>query len=395
MILGFAETDILKIIMEMYKATIANTGYSSAIGGKLLETAQAIGGIAGLTYVGSKLAGQVLRNEGINFLPLLRPFALIFLIAAIPQLATLMDATFEGIAQVAEADNAAVAASVQALQKKREEAVKRKWKAIEDNAEDYNSIFGDPSSSIPGVESIVKSFNIAIGKMTDDVKSALYDFTQTMLALLGDIAYAILFLISCVYRIILRVVAPISIAIAIFDGTNNNYLEWFGKYINYALLPTVAGIYQNIAVKINITFLNAMMISGDFSSTHPSQDPFAFGLVYTGVLIVIVVLYTQIPSITNMIMVVGGSSGMVQGLTGKSMAMGRTASPLAGRAANAGAHGTMVAAGSIVGSAAGAAKGVFQGGMTSGAKGMAGGIMEGGRAGSQLYGQLKKGLNSR
>ena len=64
-------------------------------------------------------------------------------------------------------------------------------------------------------------------------------------------------------------------------------------------------------------FLDEMMISGDISGTLPSQDPFAFGLVYTGVLIILLVLYMQIPSITNMIMVVGGSSGMIQGLTGK------------------------------------------------------------------------------
>ena len=106
--------------------------------------------------------------------------------------------------------------------------------------------FGEPSDDMFAV--VTKSFNIAVGKMSDDFKSAMYDFTQSMLSLLGDIAYIILYLISAVYRIILRIVAPLAIAFAIFDGLSNNVLEWFGKYVNYALLPMVAGIYQNIAV---------------------------------------------------------------------------------------------------------------------------------------------------
>lgn len=392
--LAFAGADMLKIIENMYQEQITANGYNSSVGGALLDAARGIAGIAGICWVGSKLAGQILRNEGINFIPLLRPFALIFLIAYIPQVANLIDKTFDGIAKVAQADNAAIATRVQALQKKREEAVKKKWQIIEENSDEYNKIYGDPTSVVPGVETVVKSFNIAIGKMTDDVKSALYDFTQSMLAMLGDIAYIILYLISVVYRIILRVIAPISIAIAIFDGMSNNFIEWIGKYVNYALLPCIAGIYQNIAVKINMTFLTEMVASGDISATLPGQDPFAFGLVYTGVLVIILVIYTQIPSITNMVMVVGGTSGIVQGLTAKTAAMGRTASPVAARGARAGAHGTMVAAGAAMGSVAGAAVGGARTGSVAGAAaGVVGGAIEGGKAASGMYTSVKNSFN--
>jgi len=328
-VLAFGSADFLKVIDLMYAKQIAENTYESAIGVELMSASRGIAGIAGLFYIASKLSGQIIRNEGINFIPLLRPFALMILIGLIPDITTLIDTTFKKVAVAARADSESVKVRVDELQKKREQAVKRKWKEIEDNEDAYNTEFGEPEDD--GMfKSVIKTFNIATGKMADDFKSALYDFTQAMLSLLGDIAYIILYLISAIYRIILRIIAPLAIAFAIFDGLANNVIEWFGKYINYALLPMVAGIYQNIAVTLNIGFLDEMMISGDMSTTLPGQDPFAFGLVYTGVLIILLVLYTQIPSITNMIMVVGGSSGMIQGLTGKSIAGASTAKRIGG-----------------------------------------------------------------
>ena len=339
-VLAFGSADFLKVIDLMYAKQIAENTYGSAIGVELMSASRGIAGIAGLFYIASKLSGQIIRNEGINFIPLLRPFALMILIGLIPDITTLIDTTFKKVAVAARADSESVKVRVDELQKKREQAVKRKWKEIEDNEDAYNTEFGEPEDD--GMfKSVIKTFNIATGKMSDDFKSALYDFTQAMLSLLGDIAYIILYLISAIYRIILRVIAPLAIAFAIFDGLSNNVIEWFGKYINYALLPMVAGIYQNIAVTLNIGFLDEMMISGDMSTTLPGQDPFAFGLVYTGVLIILLVLYTQIPSITNMIMVVGGSSGIIQGLTGKSIAGASTAKRIGGMSV---AGGTMSAA---------------------------------------------------
>ncbi|HEV7347386.1 type IV secretion system protein [Telluribacter sp.] len=322
-VLAFGSADMLNVIDTMYAREIAQNTYSSGIGTELMNASRAIAGIAGLVYIASKISGQIVRNEGINFIPLLRPFGLMILIGLVPQITTLIDTTFKKVAVAAQADSESVRLRVAQLQKKRDEAVKKKWKDIESNEDAYSMEFGEPGDAM--FEVVIKSFNIATGKMADDFKSALYDFTQSMLSLLGDIAYIILYLISAVYRIILRVVAPLAIAFAIFDGLSNNALEWFGKYINYALLPMVAGIYQNIAVTLNMGFLDEMMLSGDMSGTLPAQDPFAFGLVYTGVLIILLVLYTQIPSLTNMIMVVGGTSGMIQGLTGKTVAGASTA----------------------------------------------------------------------
>ena len=132
-VLAFGSADFLKVIDLMYAKQIAENTYGSAIGVELMSASRGIAGIAGLFYIASKLSGQIIRNEGINFIPLLRPFALMILIGLIPDITTLIDTTFKKVAVAARADSESVKVRVDELQKKREQAVKRKWKEIEDN----------------------------------------------------------------------------------------------------------------------------------------------------------------------------------------------------------------------------------------------------------------------
>jgi hypothetical protein len=141
---SFGSADLLRVIDLMYAKQIADNTYGSAIGTELMAASRGIAGIAGLFYIGSKISGQIVRNEGINFIPLLRPFALMILIGLIPEITTLIDATFKKVAVAAQADSESVKQRVAELQKKREQAVKKKWQQIEENEDAYNMEFGEP-----------------------------------------------------------------------------------------------------------------------------------------------------------------------------------------------------------------------------------------------------------
>ena len=116
-ILAAGSADLLKVIDTMYTKEIAQNTYNSGIGVELMNASRAIAGIAGLFYVASKISGQIIRNEGINFIPLLRPFALMILIGLVPQITTLIDTTFQKVAVAAQADNESVKSRVALLQK--------------------------------------------------------------------------------------------------------------------------------------------------------------------------------------------------------------------------------------------------------------------------------------
>src|SRR5215217_3116330 len=89
---SFGSADLLRVIDLMYTKQVADNTYGSAIGTELMAASRGIAGIAGLFYIGSKISGQIVRNEGINFIPLLRPFALMILIGLIPEITNLIDA---------------------------------------------------------------------------------------------------------------------------------------------------------------------------------------------------------------------------------------------------------------------------------------------------------------
>lgn len=391
--------DIIDTLQKLYQAQILRAdSYANLIEAKV----RAAAGLGALIYIFSRLLGQIARNEAIDFLPYLRPFLLVCMIASAPRFCTILDEFGTEITDTIDAANGSLHDRVKAQTAMLQKKVEEKWEKVGSDPALYKDIFGtDLDKDREGVlGDMAVDFKIWFGKVSEDFKFQLLSYTQDILLAIMQVAEAVLFLLSMSYRLVLRMGAPIAFAIAIFPGFTNNIAEWFGKYINYVLLPVVAALYGGIAFAASEAYLSfydagAAVVAGG----SEAQQPEFLGLAYIALLIMLLIGYLQVPSMTQMIVSVGGVGAMVQGAsrvasrTAQSRparAMTRGATKAVGSTAGAGvrvAGNTAQGVGSALltmpgqamkaarsGYAAGSANGSRAGGLARGALAMAGSI---------------------
>lgn len=391
--------DIIDTLQKLYQAQILRAdSYANMIEAKV----RAAAGLGALIYIFSRLLGQIARNEAIDFLPYLRPFLLVCMIASAPRFCTILDEFGTEITDTIDAANGSLHDRVKAQTATLQKKVEEKWDKVGSDPALYKDIFGtDLDKDREGVlGDMAVDFKIWFGKVSEDFKFQLLSYTQDILLAIMQVAEAVLFLLSMSYRLVLRMGAPIAFAIAIFPGFTNNIAEWFGKYINYVLLPVVAALYGGIAFAASEAYLSfydagAAVVAGG----SEAQQPEFLGLAYIALLIMLLIGYLQVPSMTQMIVSVGGVGAMVQGASrvasrtaqsrparavtrGATKAVGSTAGAgvrVAGNTAQGVGSALLTMPGQAMkaarsGYAAGSANGSRAGGMARGALAMAGSI---------------------
>jgi len=317
--------DAYKTLLGLYADMTASTMDITAL---IESKIRAVAGIGALVYIFSRLVPQVMRSEPIDFFPYLRPFMLMVLIGLSPRICNGIDKLGESIRTAVEGQNGTLYEKIAEQTKLLQQTVDAKWQEIGEHPELFRQV--DPSFD---PDAFGSSLKLSFAEYSEKFKYELLSYTQDILLALMQLAECILFLISFTYRLVLRMGAPIAIALAVFPGMSNNIAEWFGKYINYTLLPTVATIYSSIAFKVTLKYLSyydpKTIVLGNAGGAE-AHTPEYMGLAFIGILIMCLIGYCQVPSMTNMLVTVGGVGAMVQGATSLAKAgAGKVAAPAA------------------------------------------------------------------
>jgi hypothetical protein len=272
--------------------------------GNIVQIGRAIGGIGALIYIMQKVWGMVLQGNGIDFIPLIRPFVLLMLITSSGLLCNTLDKIGESLEQFSNVSADAVGAKIKESMEKR--------KVFIENDENFRR----PKDAQAMTE---QGFNIGdlgiideLGIKFDQSKAYLefyFDYSVLKgLGLIHDVAYIALKLISFFMRLVLRIVAPISFGLAIWEGFQNNVYEWVGKYLNYLFLSYCVGIYAQLLSRIELIYLNAQL-----QEIQTQQDSSTLGVLV--ILLLGILGYLWVPTAANMMVSVGGVSQVTSGLT--------------------------------------------------------------------------------
>jgi hypothetical protein len=306
--------------------TTLNTIYSTQASSASADAAYIAGivriasGIGALLYIFGHLVTQIASNQEINFMPFLRPFIILMVIPFSGAITTAIDGVGNQIQARFNSGSKNIAVHVTAINNEMKKKVDQKWEDIRNDPKAYQAVFGTDKTADEaayfGFGETITSLKISIAQAQESFKFQMFALIQEILLALMYIAEAALYLFSIMYRLVLRMGFPIAVCLCIFPGFTSNLAHWFGKYINFALLPAVASMYTNICFKLLLTYLqnyNTAEALADMGAE--TAQPEYMGLAFIAIMIMCLLGYTQIPSMTSMLISVGGVSAIAAAAT--------------------------------------------------------------------------------
>ena len=253
----------------------------------LIGSARLIGGFGALWYIGLRIWRSIAAAEPVDVYGLLRPFVLGFCILIFPSVIDLIN----GILQpTVAATSAMVRGSNQAIDR-------------------YLQIKKEEGS--------------VLGVFSPDywIRAAL----QGLLEFLYETVALLIHAIRTFYLIVLAIIGPLVFGLSIYDGFQHLITVWMARYINVFLWLPVANIFGAI-----ITRIQENMISGQsFSVPLPGQPLTLSDWAYLAFLLIAIVGYCTVPSVTNYIVNAGGGNTLLYKVSSFTMGAAKNAASTA------------------------------------------------------------------
>ena len=219
----------------------------------LVNMARAIGGIAAFFYISKRIYEQLIADNPISLLPLLRPFALVLVISFWGPFVQLLMVPTKGLTKLSEAiysDKKHIVA--ERLEEKQEAILYADLPAFQENEEKEATLWDK------GINMLLTTYNIISGRaLQHQINFYVMDVVRQLLeALFEGLIYLIAFL-RTVFCVLLVVFGPLVFAMSIFDGFQDNYLGWIARFINVNLYLPIALIILSLVQEVLIYVLEA------------------------------------------------------------------------------------------------------------------------------------------
>ncbi len=260
----------------------------------LIDSARLIGGFGALWYIGLRVWRSIAIAEPVDVYGLLRPFVLGFCILVFPSVIDLINGILYPTVKAT------------ALMVKNSHALIEKYLR-------YKAQHA----------SLLEAFNPA-----NWIRAAI----QGLLEFLFETVALLIHAIRTFYLIVLAIIGPLVFGLSIFDGFQHLITVWLARYINVFLWLPVANIFGAIIAKIQ-----EHLVSGiDYSTPIPGQ-PFSLSdWAYLAFLLIAIVGYCTVPSVSNYIVNAGGGNTLLHKVTSFSVGAAKSAgSAMTGMASDA------------------------------------------------------------
>ena len=294
--------------------------------------AKGIAGLGALFYVASRVWQSLSRAEPIDVYPLLRPFVIGLCIMFFP---TFVLGTINGVmSPVVKGCNQMLDTQTFDMNEYRKQKDKLEFEAMMRNPETAylvsNEEFDrqlDELGWSPG--DLVAMSGMYIERGMYNMKKSVRDFFRELLELLFQAAALVIDTVRTFFLIVLAILGPIAFAISVYDGFQSTLTQWITRYISVYLWLPVSDLFSSILAKIQI-----LMLQNDISElqNNPNFSIDSSNAVYIIFMIIGIVGYFTIPTVSNWIIQAGGLSGMNRNINKTATAGGNMAGAGAGAA---------------------------------------------------------------
>jgi conjugative transposon TraJ protein len=229
----------------------------------LVDLARAVGGIAAFFYISKRIYEQLIADNPVSLLPLLRPFALVLVITFWGPFVNLLLAPTKGLTQLSEAVYADKKHLVKEKLEEKQQAILATDLPLFYENEEKEAALWDK-----GINLLLTTYNIISGRaIQNQINFYLMDAVRQLLESLFEVLVYLIAFLRTVFCVLLVIFGPLVFALSIFDGFQDNYLQWIARFVNVNLYLPIAllilSIVQEILIYVldmEIAQINAMLI---------------------------------------------------------------------------------------------------------------------------------------
>ncbi len=230
--------------------TLISVGVDQA--GLLVDMARAIGGIAAFFYISKRIYEQLVADNPVSMLPLLRPFALVLVITFWGPFINLLMVPTKGLTNLSGqiyADKKELVA--EKLEEKQDAILAVDLPLFYENEEKEAALWDK------GINLLLTTYNIVSGRaIQHQINYYIMDaLRQVLESLFEALVYLIAFL-RTIFCVLLVIFGPLVFALSIFDGFQDNYLQWIARFINVNLYLPIALIILSLVQEVLVYVLD-------------------------------------------------------------------------------------------------------------------------------------------
>jgi len=322
--LGFCQSGLAQDLRGLHKVLADLKDEFKPMIGQLSGIGQAIAGFAATMYIGARIWKSIANAEAIDFYPLFRPFVLTFCILRFSMIIDVMEGLLSPTVTGTQAMVDNTNASIQKLMEKRRQQLdtSRAYQMYESNNGEGNKDLwmlytqgGQDNDDFFGIGSDIK---FSMAKAYYNLKNWFKNLLSMLLEILYEAAALCINTIRTFNLVIMALIGPIVFGLAVFDGFQHTLTVYLARYVNFYMWLPIANILGALLGKVQ-----EGMIKLDIAQISQYGDSFftTADVGYIVFMIIGIVSYFTIPSISAMIINPGGGSP----ITSKIGGMGRSA----------------------------------------------------------------------
>lgn len=287
----------------------------------MAAVAKGLAGLGALFYVAIKVWQALSRAEPIDLFPLLRPFALGICIMFFP---TVVLGTINGVlSPVVQGTHSILEDQVldlNELQQKKdllehEAMIRNPETAYLASDEEFDKKLEELGWSPSDLVTMSGMYmDRQAYQMEQWVKNAFREFLEVLFMA----AALVIDTIRTFFLIVLSILGPIAFAISVWDGFQSTLTQWLTRYVSVYLWLPVADLFSAMIAKIQ-----SLIIERDIEMlADPTFIPDTSNTVYIIFMIIGIVGYFTIPTVTGWIIQAGGAGNFTRNINQTAMKAG-------------------------------------------------------------------------
>ncbi|WP_312508847.1 conjugative transposon protein TraJ [Chryseobacterium culicis] len=298
----------------------------------MATVAKGVAGLGALFYVALKVWQALSRAEPIDVFPLLRPFAIGICIMFFP---TIVLGTINGVlSPVVTGTHSMLDSQVLDLNKlqqqkdllEKEAMLRNPETAYLVNNEEFDKKLDDLGWS---PNDLVTMAGMYMDRTSYNMEQATKKWFRELLEILFQAAALVIDTIRTFFLIVLSILGPVAFAISVWDGFQSTLTQWLTRYISVYLWLPVADMFSAMLAKIQ-----SLILERDIEMLNdPTFIPDTSNTVYVIFMIIGIVGYFTIPTVTGWIIQAGGAGNFTRNVSQTAMRSGNVAAAGAGAVA--------------------------------------------------------------